>query len=312
MLNEFWKSVAGKLAERWAAVAGPALVFWVGGLLAWMYSEGGTSALGSPSRWMGTQSAVVQVVVLVAALCGVLASGMVVGRLTDPVLRLLEGYWPALAGGLRRRLVRAVGSRAQQRADRLRRLAGTVASGGGTPEERAEFIRLDRLHRRVPATPDRHMPTRIGNTLRASESRPVDKYGLNIVAIWPQLWLVLPDGTRQELISARGTVNSSVGAIIWGVAFMGFAPLAWWAVPVGLVVACAAWWSWLPRHVEAFADLMEAAVDIHRRALYEQLRWPLPQTPAEERALGDRLTVYLVRGSDSDSPRFTPPATAGS
>ncbi|MEX5258304.1 hypothetical protein, partial [Kocuria arenosa] len=54
-----------------------------------------------------------------------------------------------------------------------------------------------------------------------------------------------------------------------------------------------------------FADLVETAYDLYRGRLYQQLRWPLPTTPAEEHDHGKALTQYLVRGSDQPHPRFT-------
>ncbi|MFE0515508.1 hypothetical protein [Streptomyces sp. NPDC058964] len=305
MLNEFWKSVASKLGDRWAATAGPALVFWIGGLLVWAVSGGGPWPLDTVSGWISEQATVVQVAVLIAALCGVVASGIVVRRLGDPVLRLMEGYWPRWAAAVRRRRVQSVAEAKRRRSARLRELAPVVRGGGGTSEEQGEFIRLDRERRRVPSAEARLMPTRIGNVLRAGESRPADKYGLDLVAVWPQWWLVLPDTARQELLAARGALDSAVGAVVWGTAFIGFAPLAWWAAPAGFLVAVAAWRSWVPRHAEAFSDLLEATADVHRWDLYEKLRWPRPQSPAQEREFGRRLTMYLVRGSDEDDPTFT-------
>jgi len=45
----------------------------------------------------------------------------------------------------------------------------------------------------TPAESDRHMPTKLGNILRAAELRSKDKYGLDAVICWPRLWLLLPD-----------------------------------------------------------------------------------------------------------------------
>jgi hypothetical protein len=43
---------------------------------------------------------------------------------------------------------------------------------------------------------------------------------------------------------------------------------------------------------------------MHRRLLYDATRWPLPRSPAEERALGAPLTEYLWRCSDRPKPVF--------
>jgi hypothetical protein len=76
-------------------------------------------------------------------------------------------------------------------------------------------------------------------------------------------------------------------------------------VPVGLVVAVSALLVWVPSRAEVYADLVEAAFDLYRGALYVQLRWPQPDNPRDERAKGRRLTTYLMRGLDDESPTFT-------
>jgi hypothetical protein len=151
------------------------------------------------------------------------------------------------------------------------------------------------------------MPTRTGNILRAAETRPADKYGLEAVIVWPRLWLVMPDVTRQELGTARASLDASVAAVVWGVLFCGFTPLAWWALPVGVAVAVAAVVWWVPGRAEVFADLVEAAYDLHRSTLYQQLRWPLPANPHQEHQSGQQVTKHLWRGSNETTPEFTPP-----
>jgi hypothetical protein len=98
-----------------------------------------------------------------------------------------------------------------------------------------------------------------------------------------------------------------VAAAVWGVLFCAFAPLTPLAVPVGLAVAVVAVVFVVPSRAQVFADMVEAAYDQHRTVLYRQLRWPMPANPRREREEGARLTAYLWRGSDDDTPTFTPP-----
>ena len=93
-----------------------------------------------------------------------------------------------------------------------------------------------------------------------------------------------------------------MAAAIWGLGLVAFTPLAWWAAPVGIAVATAAAVWWVPARAEVFADLVEGAYDLYRSALYQHLRWPLPDTPAGERRTGSDLARYLVRGSISPTP----------
>lgn len=308
-------------AERWVAVSVPALVFWFGGLLAWLYSQGGVAGIQQPLGWLGQQPAPTQIGVLLALLLGVAASGEIVAEITTPALRLTEGYWPARLEPLRERRLSYIEKRVESLDEKwqnvqakLREMAGPAVDGTATPQERdeylrlrAEYVRLDRQLHRFPAN-GTYQPTTVGNILRAAESRPVDKYGLDAVVVWPHLWLLLPNTVQSELAAARRSLNSAVGACLWGLLFLVFTPWAWWATLVGIGVALAAFRFWVGSRAEVFADLVEAVFDLYRTPLYSQLRWPLPTDPRAERVVGARVTEYLWRGLDDDKPTFTTPA----
>ena len=100
MLDKFWEAAGEKLADRWAGTSVPAVIFWLGGLLCWISGHGGTSDLRKVADWAGKQSAAVQLVILLTALLGVAASGVIVQRLATVGLRLIEGYWPSFADRL--------------------------------------------------------------------------------------------------------------------------------------------------------------------------------------------------------------------
>lgn len=302
--SAFWEAVGGKLADRWAAVAGPALAFWLGGVLAFMLSRGGFRALQPFSDWLARRSSPLQAAVLVAILLLVAGSGLVVSRLTTPALALMEGYWPRPLWPLRKRLASRVTDKAASAGQRFQDLAPLVHDGAATAEQREEHMRIDRQLRRVPSQL-RVQPTRVGNTLRAAETRPIDKYGLDAAAVWPHLWLLLPQATRDELAGARRSLDTAVEACIWGLLFLAFTPWTLWALPAGLAVSSAAALAWAPARAEVFANLVEATFDLYHQLLYRQLRWPLPTNPADDRANGRRMTTYLMRGLSGNSPAFT-------
>lgn len=308
MMDSFWTAVAGKLTDRWAGVAAPAVVFWVGGLMAWVLAGTGWSRLSEITSWLDHQSAATQIVAMLSALVAVATSATVVQRLTTPVLRLLEGYSPKwlcwAADWQRNRVLR--GHRADEEAWQQLQLQRDTEQTEPTAAQREELARLEHRRHNRPARPNEVLPTRIGNILRAAETRPYHRYGLDAVIVWPRLWLVLPDLVRHELTGARGSLDSSVAAVIWAVGFVAFSPWAWWAAPAGIVIAAAAARWWVPARAEVFADLVEATFDLYRTALYQQLRWPLPDTPAAEHDTGSTLTKYLVRGCDKPHPTFTP------
>jgi hypothetical protein len=306
LLDEFWKAAAGKLAERWASIAAPAVVFWAAALLAWSYAGPGWSRLEVISDWLNKQKPMALLATLVGALVVIATSTIVVQRLASPVLRLLEGYWPCpfhrLAESFRRR---AELRKAEDKAA-WDLLQAAIEENEPTAQQRVKLAHLERRRRYLPVKDSELLPTRIGNILRASETRPRHRYGLDLVMVWPRLWLVLPDAARQELASARRSLDASVAAAVWGAAFLAFIPLTWWAL-VGLVVSVASVLVWVPARAEVFADLTEASVELYRTSLYRHLRWPVPKNAAVERECGEALTKYLVRGSDQPYPNFTPP-----
>jgi hypothetical protein len=311
VIGDFWNSVGSSLAERWTTVSVPALLYWLSGLLAWTRSHGGLNSLAAVSDWADGLPTLSQATVIVIVLLAIAASGIVVQLLSASVLRLLEGYWPPWFSRLRRRLSGRLRRRAKAEDRAYQELAAQIyGDGTATDEQLAAFARLERRQRRRPSDPDRFMPTKVGNILRAAEMRPFDKYGLDSVALWPHLWLLLPDTSRRELASARAGLDRAVAGAVWGLLFWAFAPWTALAVPVGAAVATAAVIVWVPSRAQAFGDLVDAAFDLHRTTLYTQLRWPLPSNPKEERELGQQLTAYVWRGSDEATPTFCDGASA--
>ena len=127
-----------------------------------------------------------------------------------------------------------------------------------------------------------------------------------MVTIWPHLWLLLPEVARPEIGTARAKLESAVTAGLWGLLFVAFTPWSPWALPAGLATTLGCYLLWLPGRAEVYADLVQAAVDLYRRALYDQVRWPAPLNPADERVSGRLLSTYLARGLSGGRPEFRP------
>jgi hypothetical protein len=312
VLDEFWTGIGGKLADRWMAlVFSPAFAFWTGGLAAWVWRyrrpeierDGWQAAL---ERWASVLQGlpvVAQGALVFGLLAGVLVSGLIVQRLSMPVLRLLEGYWPRWLWWLRDRLTRRHSDRAKADAERLRELLGRDQQRL-TAREAADLVRLDRRRHGIPADVNRRMPTRLGNILRAAEGRPRAFHGLEAVVSWPRLWLLLPDAAKQEMTQARASLDAAAQLWLWGVLFVAWTIWAWWALPLGLLVATVAYFFRMLPAASVYGDLLESCFDVHRWLLYKSLRWPLPTSPADEQRRGTEVTVYLWRGSRSPVPVF--------
>jgi hypothetical protein len=307
MLANFWRVLGTKVFERWATVLGSAIVFWSGGLLAWLWRYRGLDRLQDEFP----DKALTSAPVILAATLVIIASAVVVQHLTFPVVRFLEGYWPTWLQPLQRSLARRTSRRIEQDEEKWQDLASVLyrlrESDKHTELElmRAhdKYMALDRRLRLIPTTPENRMPTRLGNILRAAETWPRDKYGLDTAVCWPRLWFILPDTVKRELAQARASLDSGAAVWLWGLLFVVWTIWAWWAIPLGLITCIGAYLSMLSS-ARLYGDLIESAFDLYRITLYQAIRWPLPTNPSEEKELGEAVTEYLWRGSDSSYPKY--------
>ena len=203
----------------------------------------------------------------------------------------------------------------QQLEDKQRQLENTEKE---LQEQRAEYaeknnrsdILTEYLYRNYPSKPDRVLPTRLGNIIKAAEEYPADKgrYGMDAVFFWPRLIAVIPDAARADLSDARASMtlllNVSTLAFLLGLgsftalaAAMLHPAAAFWACGAGgLVLAALAYRSALaPGRI--YAELVRAAFDLYRVDLLNQLKFALPDNLDEERALWDNLAQQMYRGA---------------
>jgi hypothetical protein len=303
VIGAFWGQAAGKLADRWLSVSSSAIVFWVGMTLAVLLTHGSAATADEVSQALQQGGPATQTLVILVALLGVTASGLVVQRLTTPALRIFEGYWPTLLRPLLERRLCAVTRRLEKDNSRWAELASVIFEEKPTRAELDEFNRLDTRLRHVPDNPLHYMPTSVGNILRAAETRPTDRYGIGVIALWPHLWSLLPEPQRQDLATARLALDNAVAACLWAVIFLFAAtPLTWWAVLPALTVCSAGWFGWIPARARVFADLVEAACDLHRLDLYKAMGLQPPVAREDEQAAGRALTELVLRGTGSGKP----------
>jgi len=306
VIGRFQETLAGRAAERWVeTLFTPATLFWAGGMVAYAGRVGWKAI----QDWFLGQPVPLQVALLLAVPLLIGASEAVMRRLQLELLRWLEGYWPgAHLPFLPTAWLYRLGRRWQRwRFDRAERkwqqLQGLLEKGSLSPDQRGRLAALERFLRRFPNDPGDIMPTALGNLLRAAETRPWHKYGLDAVALWPVFWLVLPKEAREDIATARAELDGGVRFLAWSLLFAVWGIWAWWAplVALGMAwLACNA----LRGAAETYGALVEAAFDVHRTALYRALRWPLPPNPAQERALGEKLSAYLRSGSHASWPPF--------
>jgi hypothetical protein len=293
VIAALWPSLGGNLAERWfALLQSPAFAFWAVGAAAWLWTRPGAAERERALDELSQLSQLAQVIVLVGALLVILASGLVVERLARPLIRVLEGYWPRR---LRNALTARVARRKARAEARWGELQARWEKGSATRAEVAELVTIEGRLSRLPADERELMPTRLGNLLRAAESRPGEKYGLDAVQCWPRLWLVLPDATKDAVAAAGADLNTSATWWTWS------ALVAVWTVftPLALIVAALAAalsYAVLVGSAARYAQLVEAAFDVHRGLLYDAVGHTRPEDPGAEVAAGQQLSQLLLRG----------------
>jgi hypothetical protein len=292
--------MASKVGERWAAeLLTPAFAFWAGGLVAWAEPDHWDDL----DQWLRTSPLTVVAAAAAGSLTLVVVSGRIVQHLTLPVLRLLEGYWPEWMRPMRRALVRNRGRRLQRYEQRWEALAAEVDAG--KVEAQGAFTALDARMRRVPPLAARRMPTGLGDTLRAAESWPTDKYGLDAPKCWPRLWLLLPEAPREALTAARTKLDDGAAAWLWGLLFVVWTPWAWWA-PIVMIVVPTGAYLWTLSVAGLYGDLVESAFDVHRAALYKAVGFQPPRDPVREPDAGRALTAYVWHGTPPPPEVLTP------
>jgi hypothetical protein len=311
MIPKFIESLSGKLAERWVTnVLTPAFAFWLGGFFLWDLQLG-WQKLGwqePPVDWFRDLASYEQLALIIVGLSIILVSGNLVQRFDLAVLRLLQGYWGLFFKPLTERLKRYH----YQRRLRLRNRFGILSQKPIhtlKPEQREAFLKLDWQLAQIPLQANLTMATPLGNLLRSAEQKPYDRYGLDTVICWPSLWLLLPEHARKELETARDNLNTMVRLWFWCILFIVWSPWALWIIPAALFAAGFVYYQWIIPAAAIYADLLVAAFTLYRTELYKALRWPLPKTPAEEKALGLQITEYLWRGSDYIEPEFVSPSS---
>ncbi|MFD7863608.1 hypothetical protein [Streptomyces sp. NPDC059783] len=256
-------------------------------------------------------------VVLVAALVLATSAGAsrLAGALGGGVERLWLGDWPrplrpAARALTRRRVQRwsaadaryrqALTQRALRAAAESRAVPGPDAPdspsapddpAGGTPApttaELGEARNLIALSR--PAR-----PTWMGDRLLAADARVHRAYAIDLTSAWPRLWLLLPDTAHGEIQAARTALTAAARRAAWGLLYV-LPALWWWPAALIAAVTFAGAWRQARLAVHEFAELVEAAVDLHGRDLATALG-----IPCEERLTaveGLEITRTLRKGT---------------
>lgn len=130
-------------------------------------------------------------------------------------------------------------------------------------------------------------PTRLGDRLHAPAVRLGAEYGIDLATVWPRLWLLLPTPTRDTLTETRTRLDAAFALGGWALLYLPLA-LYWWPAALIAVVTALVSRRRAALAAEAYAELVEATVDLHLDRLHSRLAEPRP-SPQQGRALTERL-----------------------
>ncbi|MFF5225125.1 hypothetical protein [Dactylosporangium sp. NPDC000521] len=260
--------------DRWRRALGPLGALWVaGGLVAVAPGHDPRRLAFDPGPgWTGP------VLATAALMLAWTAAGLLTPLLAPAVEGIWLGRWPVGGGPLTAHR-RARWDRADQR------VRDIDPGGPDGPEAVADAMR--RRAAIALARPCR--PTWMGDRWSAIEQRIGTAYGLDVVTVWPRLWLALPEPARAELRAAKSGWDRSAELAAWAVPF-GALGAAWWPfLGVAAVLAVAGWHR--GRAAVAYrADLVESAFDLHAARLPRLLVGLDP-------VVGLDITAHLRKGT---------------
>lgn len=257
------------------------------------------SSISSAGDWWSAQTNVIQVLLAVGS---VGATFVLANALTNNMLwitRLFEGY--VIRGriglwGRRHQLAKYNNAKTKDEQKRTDYPVPLVAKDLRTDDVR---------------------PTSLGNILRNSETYPSARYGVDAARAWPRLYHIIPDAMQSSLNDARASMETGLavsflampigpaGSILLlseGASTLWALIVLWAALGISLI----AYQSALPA-ARVYRDHVRAAFDLHRLELLSQLQMPMPVTLAEERALWERVQLFISVGTDHGQ-RYVRPA----
>ena len=234
---------------------------------------------------------------------GVLIFALVLQPLQFSIVRLLEGYWPGGPGGR----WSAPGIRRHRRQREKIKRVTECSHPDPSPAEKAAMLAADWKLRRLYPRTDRVLPTALGNALRAAEDAPWRRYRLDGVVIWPRLYPLLPETMRAILGDRRTQLDVTVRLCVSGLLALAVAVIflrgEWtWLAGFGVTLLLFAWLAYRGAVAAAIAygEAVQVAFDLHRFALHDALKLPLPHDLSAERSLNESLSAFFRQNIDGD------------
>jgi hypothetical protein len=234
-------------------------------------------------------------------LVGILSIAVILQPFQLALVQFLEGYWGP--SPLQQRAAE-IGIELQRRRWRELGLIDETPESAGASEAMQDWVDLRR--RWYPTEQARLLPTRLGNTLRASEDRSGGRYGFSTIAVWPRLYAQLPGTLSTAIAEARDQLDTAARlsvtlglATLVSAALLLPAGLSWpLLIPVG--TAGLSWLSYQAaiKAAEQHGAYLDAAFDLYRFDLIRQLHLELPRTAEAEGRLNGEISAFFQEADE--------------
>lgn len=257
----------------------------------------------------------------------------ILGGVAVPVGMLLQGFHPALLSGLAKHRSRADWYRfvpdrlyalalrpAQAGFDRLTRLSAPAAKTDGR-QRRAKTAddlqqtRTDagaRLEERYPRHSSQLVPSQLGNVALATQSYVYSRWGLDTWSAWPRIESLLSEQERESITDSKTElaffVDSALAAAGVGIALV---VDEIWHAPVRPALGALYILPFLLAYgfyrlsigaAVRWGQYQRAAVDLHRRELFEKMGFAVPETYGGQHRLARALNLFM---------QYRPPSEPG-
>jgi hypothetical protein len=253
--------------------------------------------------------------------------GLVLHPLQFAVVQFCEGYWgpgwlgqAAATRRIRFHLGRKIDmesmlAHVRSELKALDLLPGDPDADQIDPMTAGLLVRHDALARALthyPHDSNDIRPTRLGNMLRRYESECGRPYGLDLVSVWPHIWLLSPQPHVDYVNDQRTQLDLAVRLIVINVLAATLSVIYLWRDGLWLVLALVpyvlAYLFYRGAVVVAaeYGTALATVLDLNRFRLYDALRIAAPTSSRAERDRGAELTTVLR--TDLTAPERTVPS----
>jgi hypothetical protein len=232
-----------------------------------------------------------------------------------PIIRFLEGYGSAnpfqifLSGQRQQFKIKAQ--------PHLKKLDSVLNARRRAGRETEKFEKLDvwQAARDFPEELDLVLPTRLGNVMRVYERYSDVVYGIEAIAVWPRLAMIIPEEARERIREAEAlfyflinmlsvgtfTLLTSFIMLIINISYHKFVSANIFSITPVLICIFFVLFSWcnLPDAARQRGNEVKSVFDLYRKSLAESLSFDLPPTELEERKMWEWISRrMLLRVSD--------------